>query len=589
MWLLAALLAAQHCGGPCEVPRGADPVDGGRFSLTAGPEKGNWRYLFNWVWTEDGNPLHRVEGTLGDEPCVSFGYRRMFASPAGNGFLVTGNGYTKAEAPPLFVFCDPRGSRLLEVPLPEDQRTAGPCPNCDCAGVLYVFEEDPHLSPSGGWVELRTNRLHGFYLPLGVPVDDRAAFERILGEHAEAVDGIGALVRALDDDDPDARARAADGLVAAGYAAFPALHDALAKPPSEEVRELAGRILSQLKPREGYEAVLRNGALLEALSEFPAEPVARAARTLRIHEAMKRVRADGPGAAVGVFQNGKPVFLQGYGLADLESKRPIDAKTVFELASVTKAFTAMGIQILAERGALKIDDDARSVLPELPVFDAKRPIRVRDLLWHTSGLPDYLDLIEGDDWTSERVLKRLAEEPLDFPTGTKFEYSNSNYLLLGLVIERLAKKPYREFMAESIFGPYEMKSAAVFDDPARKIPDVATGYRREGDSWERSESDLAVVGDGGVRVSLEDWAGWERMLREKGSFESGTLDDGTEIGYGFGWAVGDGVVDHSGGWYGASTYVVRHIKRGLTVVVLSNDEDFPAAETGERIAELFPE
>lgn len=580
MWLLAALLAAQHCGGPCEVPRGDDPVAGGKYSLTAGKEKDNWRYLFNWIWTDDGVPTYPVEGTLSR---LGFGYRRMFASPAGNGFVVTGNAYTKSEAPPLLVFCDPQGNRLVEWTLPEDERTAGPCPDCDCKDVLWVFDEEARLSESGGYVEMRTKKraIH-FYLPLGAPVADRAAFERVLG--GEGTD-VGALIRALDDDDPGVRSRAIEELLAVGYAAFPALHDAR---PSEEIR----RLLRHLKPREGYEALARDEALLERLAEFPEEPVARAARRrlaeLRVDEVMaKRVKADGPGAAVLVMRGGETLLLKGYGRADIESKTPITGATVFELASVSKQFTATAVEILAERGSLALDDDARKVLPELPEFEAKRPIRIRDLLWHTSGLHDYLDLIEGEEWTNEGVLKRLAQEKLDFPTGTKFDYSNSNYLLLALIVERVSKQSFREFLAEAIFKPAGMRSATVFDDPKRRIG--ATGYKRQRREWVVSESALAVVGDGGVRVSLEDWVGWEGMLRKRPPPASGTLDDGTKTGYGFGWAVGDGVVDHSGGWMGASTYVVRDLKEELTVVVLSNNEGFPASAVAGRIAKRFLE
>lgn len=293
MSVLCVLAAAQHCGGPCEVPRGADPVSADpKYALAAGKEKANWRYLHNWIWTEDGVEKHRLEATLGAAPCGDFGYRRMFVSPAGNGFLVTGNPYVRSKAPPLLVFCDPEGNRLVEVSLErgltEKERKKGPCPNCDCADVLYVFAADPTLSANGCFVELEaaeTRRRVGFFLPLGVPVSDRAKFETVLAEAEWAAlaaerrepekKEIDALVDDLDADDPDVRAKASDALVAKGFLALDAIRKARARTTSEEVRSRAGAIEGQLKPRGGTDIDL---GLLGKLLTYPDEDVVRAVR-----------------------------------------------------------------------------------------------------------------------------------------------------------------------------------------------------------------------------------------------------------------------------------------------------------------------
>lgn len=288
--------AAQHCGGPCEVPRGADPVSADpKYVLVAGREKENWRYLWNWIWTEDGVEKHRLEKSLSSPPLRDFGYRRMFVSSAGNGFLVTGNAYAKAEKPPLFVFCDPEGTVLVEISLErgltKEERRLGPCPNCDCAKVLYEFEEDPSLSVNGCFVELTacgTKRRLGFFLPLGVPVRDRARFETALSEAAWAdlpderrateKREIETLARDLDHEDLDVRAKAVEGLIAKGYLALEAARSA--------------RFEEKLKP--GKDVAIDLG-LLAALLPYPDEDVVAAVRG-RLERIVPQIRGKDPAA-----------------------------------------------------------------------------------------------------------------------------------------------------------------------------------------------------------------------------------------------------------------------------------------------------
>ena len=326
----------------------------------------------------------------------------------------------------------------------------------------------------------------------------------------------------------------------------------------------------------------------------------------RIDEILKRRVPEGePGAAVLVVKHGKVLHQKGYGLANLEHEVPITKKTVFRLASVSKQFTAMGILILMERGKLSVDDDARKTLPELKEHDPDRPIRIRDLLRHTSGLTDYLNLRR--DWkkeparmTNEDVLRVLKKHKLKFPTGTKWEYSNSNYALLALIISRVSGKSFGAFLKDEIFTPLGMKDSGVFERPDQIFKNRAYGYRRTHLGWRTSHSDLPVVGDGAVMTTIEDWVRWEEALRSErlvkeetlnAAFTAGRLDDGTAHRYGYGWGVGDfggrRTVQHSGGWFGASTYVVRFLDAGLTVVVLSNADKFPSARIGQRIARFY--
>ncbi|HKS16496.1 MAG TPA: serine hydrolase domain-containing protein, partial [Planctomycetota bacterium] len=158
----------------------------------------------------------------------------------------------------------------------------------------------------------------------------------------------------------------------------------------------------------------------------------------------KHVDEAGPGLAVLAIKDGKVLHKKGYGLADLKAKTPVTAETLFDLASCSKQFTAIAILQLQEKGKLKGDADVRTWLKEMRVHDKDRQIRVQDLVYHASGLTDYLGLAgEISDPASldnEGVLKLIADRGLEFRTGRKWAYSNSNYCLLALLVERITKK-----------------------------------------------------------------------------------------------------------------------------------------------------
>src|SRR5262245_5394112 len=178
------------------------------------------------------------------------------------------------------------------------------------------------------------------------------------------------------------------------------------------------------------------------------------------------IRAGEPGLAVVALKPGRVLLMEGYGLANLASKEPITACTRFELASVSKPFTATAVLILQERGVLSIDDEVRKLIPELPQYSGG-PLRIRHLLHQISGLTDYLqpeDVPKRNKsyWVNADYLPALAKAPLDFPIGQKYEYNNTNYMLLGLLIERAAKKSFGEFLREAIFDPAGMKHTFVY-------------------------------------------------------------------------------------------------------------------------------
>ena len=349
----------------------------------------------------------------------------------------------------------------------------------------------------------------------------------------------------------------------------------------------------------------------------------------QLTEAIDRLAAsegitdDGPGVAVLVFQPGKINFRKGYGLADLKSEAPITTRTMFELASISKQFTATAILILHERGALSVDDDVRKYLPELPVYRSG-PIRIRDLLTHTSGLPDYMKFDDpparhSTYWVNEDYVGEFARQKNDFPlgfaTGRKYEYSNSNYLLLGTIIARVSKKSYGTFLHDEIFAPAEMRHTFAYESP-QAVPEPppagclrAIGYQEgKGQQWRagwgappaRNERYLSV-GDGGIWSNLEDMAAWDAAQRS-GTFlkpatrtfsllptktRNGKQNDygcGLELEFENGKLIGYG---HDGSWDGFRTIYWRDLKADRTAVLLGNRNDFDPYDILESLDELI--
>jgi CubicO group peptidase (beta-lactamase class C family) len=311
----------------------------------------------------------------------------------------------------------------------------------------------------------------------------------------------------------------------------------------------------------------------------------------------------GPGAAVLVMQNGKVVFRKGYGLADLRKKTAVTPTTTFELASVSKPFTALAILILMERGKLGLDDDAHKYVPELPAHDRKRPIRVRDLLQHTSGLSCMWEItgIRSKNTTAD-FIKWTARRKLDFPTGSKWGYSSTNYRLLAVIVERVSGKAFPDFLRDEVFGPLGMKHTFVRDPSKLAAKGRAVGHTAGLFSkYRRDDMSVLLVGEAGVWSCLEDLARWERELRRptlirKATLEmawtAGRLDEGKPIPYGLGWFVEPNSygrkVRHSGGQPGFTTYFLRYPEHDVAVLILTNICPNPnAQEMAERAGHLM--
>ncbi len=298
----------------------------------------------------------------------------------------------------------------------------------------------------------------------------------------------------------------------------------------------------------------------------------------------------GPGAAVLVMHRGQVLHRQGYGLADIAEGKRIDAKTRFNLASLSKQFTAMAAAILIEEKKLRLEDRVMDLLPGFPAY--AREVRVRHLIHHTSGLPDYMKLCAGSGRaTSRDVLEHLrGERALLFPAGSSHLYSNTGYVILALVIERASGTKFGDFLKKRVFVPLGMKGTFV-EDPERlvaehSVPDRARGYRVEGGKVALLDSNPcdSIFGDGAVYSSLEDLEKWWRSLElnvllKKSAlvFGSGTTDDGKPVDYGYGWKLessrGFPHVFHTGSWTGYRNIVGYVPKDRLWVAILSNRTD----------------
>lgn len=323
----------------------------------------------------------------------------------------------------------------------------------------------------------------------------------------------------------------------------------------------------------------------------------------KIDAIFSHVDAAGPGGIITVANNGKIIFQKSYGLADIETKAPITATTVFELASCSKQFTAAAVLLLCECGKISLDDDICKYFPELAQKNPKgRTMLVRDLLGMRSGLPDYSVGMSEDEINSskpEEVLQWTAEHSRKFKPGEKYDYNNGNYSLTALLVARVAKEKFADFMKREIFDPAGMTHSFVMTTPDMKIANRAGGYKESKKGFTWSRQDTYIPGDGQVMTTADDFVLWDKALRDgkilkpeslAAAWANGTLNNGKNTGYGLGWSVetrdGHSLVDHEGSWAGTSTYILHYLDSGLTVIVLSNNEDFNAGTVGAQVADV---
>jgi CubicO group peptidase (beta-lactamase class C family) len=333
--------------------------------------------------------------------------------------------------------------------------------------------------------------------------------------------------------------------------------------------------------------------------------------------------ANTPGLAVLVLKDGKKLFERGYGDRALQSSAKIDEHTNFRLASCSKQFTAMSIMLLVHDGKLGYDQKLTDIFPEVPTYG--KSVTIRNLLNHTGGLQDYETLMEQADapgstypfphhWSEDHQIQDAEVltllEHTDhgmFAPGTQWYYSNSGYVVLGLVVAKVSGRPFREFLQQRIFTPLHMDLTLAYELGKNEISNRAYGHARignakEGNNWKQTDQSAtsATLGDGGIYSSLEDLAKWDEALRTNKlltiqemqpaltpfAFTDSTQPrwpansdrpEGSPALYGFGWFL-DPYKNHSRMWhYGESqgfrSYIVRFPDDHLTIIVLCNRTD----------------
>ena len=309
-----------------------------------------------------------------------------------------------------------------------------------------------------------------------------------------------------------------------------------------------------------------------------------------------------PGASVVVIQDGQVIIRRAYGMADLEGRIAATPETDYRLASVSKQFTAMAVMLLAQDGKLRYDQPVRDFLPELP--PATRAVTVRHLLNHTSGLVDYEDLIpesRTEQLDDQDVLTLLAsKDSLYFPAGTQYRYSNSGYVLLGIIVSRVTPLSFPDFLDERIFARLGMTASVAHVEGLDTIPERAYGYSPRGGSFEQTDQSVtsATLGDGGIYTTVDDMVHWDQALDGTKLVDAATLQlattppalpGGATTEYGFGWFIdtyrGANRWRHTGETSGFRNAIQRFPDRRLTVIVLTNRSSGEPGAIAQRIAD----
>jgi CubicO group peptidase (beta-lactamase class C family) len=313
----------------------------------------------------------------------------------------------------------------------------------------------------------------------------------------------------------------------------------------------------------------------------------RTVRTLLDRYFMQRYRQENFNGTVLIAHNGKPIYEQTFGYADLSTREKLTPATPFDLASISKTFTATAVLKLDNEGRLSLDEPVKLYFPDFP-YEA---ITIRQLLTHRSGLPDYVFM--GSNFITDRshymsnndvvniFIKKKA--PLLFFPNSKFEYSNSNYAILAAIVSKVTGMKFQTYMHDSIFVPLGMSHSFVFDYEDTTQHD----YARTHDAYGQKLRDVCfdgAVGDKGVYCTAEDMLTWDNALKsgkllpeayKPRSFEPESFSNSDVKNYGYGWRMskqpdGNNIIYHNGWWHGNNNVFARNLRDNTTIIVLGN-------------------
>lgn len=297
-----------------------------------------------------------------------------------------------------------------------------------------------------------------------------------------------------------------------------------------------------------------------------------------------------PGLSLAVVQDGKIIKAKGYGYADLEFNAPVTPETIFESGSIGKQFTATAVMMLVEEGKIGLEDKITKYFPDAP--PSWNDITIRNVLSHESGIKNYTDasMDYRKDYTEDELLKMAETPPLDFAPGTDWSYSNTGFVMLGILIHKVTGEFYGDFLHERIFAPLGMKTRIISESDI--IPNRASGYKLVKGQWKNQDwvsPSLNTTADGSLYFTTLDLAKWDAALYTTKLLKQSSLDEmwtiqkytaGPNAGkpnkgnYGFGWEInnvnGHRLIEHGGSWQGFTTAICRYVDDKLTVIVLTN-------------------
>jgi len=311
-----------------------------------------------------------------------------------------------------------------------------------------------------------------------------------------------------------------------------------------------------------------------------------------------------PGCAAGVYRDGTVAFARGYGFANLTHDVPITPGTRFTVGSVSKQFTAASIALLVRAGGVALDDDVRKYIPEMQAHAT--PVRVRHLVHHTSGLRDFWELVGlsglrfDDGYTSDDMLAMAARQRgLNFPPGAEYRYSNTGYLALAVIVQRVTGQSLRRFADSAIFAPLGMRETFFLDDHNEVVPGRAMAYSPRGNTWRVDIWNNDIVGQGGIVTSLADLQRWDENFyhgkvggREFLELMHSTepLTSGAENRYAFGITVGayrgQRLVEHTGSTGGYRAALFRFPTAHTSFALLCNRSTANTTVLAQRMADI---
>ena len=336
------------------------------------------------------------------------------------------------------------------------------------------------------------------------------------------------------------------------------------------------------------------------LSARAAQPQNIEAVDRFILEEMERAKI--PGMAIGIVRKGEVLAAKGYGLANVEHQVPVSAETIFQSGSVGKQFTAAAVMLLVQDGKLSLDDPITKFFTDAP--EPWKRITVRHLLTHTSGIPDYnaKSLDYRRDYTEDDLTRVAYDLKLEFPPGLRWNYSNTGYVLLGILVHEVSGQFYGDVLRERVFTPLEMKTARVISE-ADIVPNRAAGYRLVADELKNQTwvaPQLNTTADGSLYVSINDMVAWSKGVSQKAVLgkngwarvlEPARLNSGSRYPYGLGWQIdtiaGQVRFHHGGSWQGFKTFLSRYEREDLTIIVLANLAQADTERIEEGIAAIL--